>query len=142
MKQRSRSFAMLICAMIVCATTMPSLFAQAGSGNSPLTEKWVGVWQGQLEGIPGVVLTLGDDLGEVSGTIVFTAIRDGHVAGHATHAILHPHVDSNTLFFKVKRPGDPSVILEMSMVLADAGNGQLICVKCDGVSPIALVKLD
>jgi hypothetical protein len=100
------------------------------------------VWQGQLEGVPGVVLTLGDDPGEVSGTIVFTALRNGSVVGHATHVILHPHVNGNTLSFQVKRPGGSSEILDMSLVLADDSNGQLRCARCGAVAPIALVKLE
>src|SRR5215469_5038786 len=37
-------------------------------------EQWVGVWEGQLEGQPGVTITLGRDAGELQGTIVFNVV--------------------------------------------------------------------
>jgi hypothetical protein len=97
--------------------------------------------QGQLEGLPGVVLTLGDDLGDVSGTIVFTAIRDGSVAGHATHVILHPHIEGNKLSFQVMRPGSVSDVVDMSLELSNDRKGQLVCPKCGATSPTAMEKI-
>jgi hypothetical protein len=105
MKQPVRIFALSALALFACAATPLVSQVQADPDRAAYSARWVGVWQGQLEGVPGVVLTLGDDPGEVSGTIVFTAIRDGNIAGHATHVILHPHVNGNTLSFQVKRPG-------------------------------------
>lgn len=36
------------------------------------TDRWVGLWQGEVQVVPHVVLTLSDDLESPGGTIVFT----------------------------------------------------------------------
>jgi len=94
-----------------------------------------------LEGFPGVVLTLGDDLGDLSGTVVFTAIRNGSVAGHVTHVIMHPHANGNRLSFQVKRPDDAEDIVDMILNLSGDGKGQLVCQKWCSAAPIAMNKI-
>jgi hypothetical protein len=141
MKSRLRILATSLIAVISCLGAAIPSNAQVSTGSSPTTAKWVGVWQGELEGFPGVVLTLGDDLGDLSGTIVFTAIRDGAVAGHATHVILHPHLDGNGFSFQVKRPGHENDILDMTLNLSGERKGQLVCAKCDAAPSIAMEKI-
>jgi len=87
------------------------------------------------------VLTLGDDSGELSGTIVFTALRDGSVAGHVTHVVLHPRVDGDSLCFQVKRPGRTNDIVDMTLSLSTDSKGQLVCAKCGAASPTAMEKV-
>jgi hypothetical protein len=99
------------------------------------------MWQGELEGVPGVVLTVSDDLGDLSGTVVFTALRDGTVAGHATHAMMHPQADGNMLSFQVKRPGRDTDILNMQLELTDGGAAVLRCPKCGEAAPIAMQRV-
>ena len=94
-----------------------------------------------MEGFPGVVLTLGDDLGNLSGTIVFTAIRDGAVAGHVTHVILHPHLDDGSFSFEVMRPGRKNDVVDMTLSLSSDSKGQLVCAKCGAASPTAMEKI-
>ena len=137
--KKSASILALSAIALICSTTLAS--AQAGPSSMSSNLKWVGVWQGQLESFPGVVLTLGDDLGELSGTMVFTAIRDGVIAGHTTHNILHPHLDGNRLYFQVKDPRDGDHILEMSLDLTSDSKGRLLCLKCEAASPIAMEKI-
>ena len=73
--------------------------AQDDVGQKPSPTKWVGVWQGQLEGIPGVVLTLSDDIETPGGTIVFTILGPDStkehpmIVGHEVHAIVHPQIN-------------------------------------------------
>jgi hypothetical protein len=135
--KKSASIFALSAIVLACSAilTTPST-AQAGANT-----RWVGVWQGQLEGFPGVVLTLGDDLGELNGTMVFTALRDGAIAGHVTHNILHPHLDGNRLSFQVKSPRDADDIVDMSLDLTNDRKGQLICPKYGAASPIAMEKI-
>ena len=63
------------------------------SRHKPVTiRKWVGVWEGQLDGKPGVTVTLGNDTGDLQGTIVFNVVTregggDAHVIGHDAHAL-------------------------------------------------------
>ena len=135
--KKSASIFALSAIILACSAILPtSLTAQTGANT-----RWVGVWQGQLEGFPGVVLTLGDDLGELSGTMVFTAIRDGAIAGHVTHNILHPHLDGNRLSFQVKSPRDADDIVDMSLDLTNDRKGQLMCPKYGAASPIAMEKI-
>lgn len=137
--KKSASILALSAIALVCSTTLAS--AQAGPSSMSSNLKWVGVWQGQLESFPGVVLTLGDDLGELSGTMVFTAIRDGVIAGHTTRNILHPHLDGNRLSFQVKDPRDGDHMLEMSLDLTGDSKGKLLCAKCEAAPPIAMEKI-
>ena len=133
-------FAFCMIALRAGAVAAIPSFAQAGTGITTSDERWVGVWQGQLAGVPGVTITLSDDLGDLNGTIVFTALRDGSIVGHAVHMILQPHVDGNTLSFKVKRPGGEGEILYISFVLTGESKGQLRCPTC-GVSTTEMEKL-
>lgn len=77
------------------------------------TDRWVGLWQGEVQGVPHVVLTLSDDLESPGGTIVFTAFGPGstkehpNIVGHEVRAILHSEVNGNTLLFQVKGIGEP-----------------------------------
>jgi hypothetical protein len=128
-------------ALASCAAITIPLTAQPITNGAAINTRWVGVWQAQLEGFPGVVLTLGDDLGDLSGTIVFTAIRDGSVAGHVTHVVMHPHVDGNRLSFQAKCPGGAEDIVDMFLNLNSDGKGQLVCQKCGSAAPIAMDKI-
>lgn len=140
MKSGVRIFTMCLVVLISGAALTLSSDAQMSGGDAS-TAKWVGVWQGELEGFPGVVLTLGDDLGDLSGTIVFTAIRDGSVAGHVTHAILHPHLGGEGFSFQVKRPDRDNEVVDMTLSLSSAVKGQLVCAKCGAAPPIAMEKI-
>jgi hypothetical protein len=137
--KKSASILALSAITLICSAALATAQAAPSSMSSSL--KWVGVWQGQLEGFPGVVLTLGDDLGELSGTMVFTAIRDGVIAGHATHNILRPHLDGNRLSFQVKGPRGGDQILDMSLDLTSDSKGKLLCLKCGAAAPIAMEKI-
>ena len=106
-------------------------------------DKRVGVWQGELEGVPGVVLTLSDDVGSPGGTIVFTVLgpdstkEHPSVAGHQVRAIMHSEVNGDTLLFQLKGIGNPNNLMEMTFTLTSASTGKLGCAKC-GVSPIEM----
>jgi hypothetical protein len=142
MKRRIRISALSVAiALAACAASAIPLTAQPGTNGTAVNTRWVGVWQGKLEGFPGVVLTLGDDLGDLSGTVVFTAIRDGSVAGHVTHVIMHPRVDGNRLSFQVKRPDGAEDIVDMFLNLNSDGKGQLVCQKWCSAAPIAMDKI-
>lgn len=141
MKSRFSILAMSFIALISwLGVAIPST-AQSDAGSAASTTKWVGVWQGKLEGFPGVVLTLGDDLGDVSGTIVFTAIRDGAVAAHVSHVIMHPRIDGESFSFQVKRPDRENSVVDMTLTLSSDSKGLLACAKCGSASPIAMERI-
>ncbi len=106
--------------------------------------QWVGVWQGELDGQPGVTVTLGRDGGELAGTIVFNVVsRDGgeaHVIGHDAHALTHVRLDNHTLAFQVIRLGDGRE-LHLTMHLSGDEKAQLQCADCGGPSPVDLLRV-
>jgi len=105
---------------------------------------WVGVWQGELEGVPGVVLTLSDDIESPGGTIVFTVLATDstsehpNIVGHETRAIMHPEVNGDTLLFRVKGIGNSNDIMEMTFTLTGTSKGQLKCLKCGSATPVEM----
>ena len=97
---------------------------------------WVGVWEGQLDGKPGVTVTLGRDAGDVQGTIVFNVVsrNDGQeprVIGHDAHALTHVNLDGGTLAFHVIRLGDARE-LHLTMRLTGSNKAVLECADCAG----------
>jgi hypothetical protein len=115
------------------ATLLACAYAQ---GNGKVS--WVGVWQGELDGQPGVTLTLAQDTGDLGGTIVLNGVsREGstpHVIVSEPHVLLHPRVDGNTLSFQVKRPPD-SQELRIEVKFSDGGKAQMRCLNCGPDSP-------
>src|SRR2546430_2677939 len=96
----------LALASLAFLTALP-LVAQSPK-SSPL-----GVWQGTLDGLPGVTLTLANDSGEIGGTVVFNAINgDSHkILFVEPHTLLHPKLEGDTLTFQIKFGGDRTGIL-------------------------------
>lgn len=97
--------------------------------------QWVGVWQGELDGQPGVTVTLGRDGGDLEGTIVFNVVsREGgeaHVIGHDAHVLIQMQLEGRTLSFQVIRSGD-SRVLHLTMRLTSHGKAVLECADCGG----------
>ena len=129
----------IIATLLIAATTiqMSTACAQtaAESIDKPFIHpKWSGVWQGTLDGIPSVTLTLADDTGEANGTIVFHAIKkeNGHAYSFSTepHTLIHPRVDGNTISFQVRRGNGSAEILNMAVELDKDGNVKFNCSNC------------
>ena len=107
--------------------------------------KWVGVWEGQLDGQPGVTVTLGRDAGDLRGTIVFNVVArdDGeqpHVIGHDAHVLTHVNLESSKLAFQVIRLGDERE-LHLTMRLTDEGKAVLECADCGGPGTTELARI-
>jgi hypothetical protein len=128
MKRRILLFAMLA-----------SMAALASATDSANRSKWTGVWQGDLDGQPGVIITLGTDPGQVAGTVVFNVIsRDNgqpRVIGSDAHVLTHIVVDDDSLQFQVIRLGDARD-LHMTMRLTADGKAQFQCKDCGADSPL------
>ncbi len=97
---------------------------------------WVGVWQGDLDGQPGVIVTLGTDNGALQGTIVFNVVSrntggPAQVIGHDAHAMAHLQSSDNTLAFDVMRKSDQRD-LHITLHLTADGKAQLTCPDCGG----------
>ena len=130
------------CAALAFACILASLASAQSASRAPASAQWRGVWQGTLDGQPGVTLTLAsaDDTGELAGTVVFNLIlRDGgapHVAGSMVHLVTHPHLEGRSLTFQIKRPSDARQ-LEMTVTLIDDNKASIHCQGCGADSPIS-----
>lgn len=121
------------------------------------THNWTGVWHVQETNKPGIVITLADDGGSLTGTIVFDVWKqqtNEHIATEP-RAVVNPHLEGNTLAFQVRRilkphlKGDPSGpedassdtdIVDMTLVPTKDGKATLTCLNCGGNAPTELVK--
>jgi hypothetical protein len=117
-------------ASLAFLTTLP-LIAQS-SKPSPL-----GVWQGTLDGLPSVILTLANDSGEIGGTVVFYAINgDSHkILFIEPHTLLHPKLEGDTLSFQIKFGGDRTGLARVTVLFSPDNKAQLRCLDCGPDSP-------
>jgi hypothetical protein len=120
------------------------LIACAASAQSNNHASWLGVWQGELDGQPGVTLTLAEEAGELGGTVVFNMVsRESgtpQVVGSTVHMVMHPRVEGNTMSFDVKRPSDGKQ-LQMAVVMVGSEKMKIQCVNCgDDRATAELVK--
>jgi hypothetical protein len=72
------------------------------------SERFVGVWRGQMEILPAVTLNITDEGGGLSGAVVFYLIKKSSVMSEPTTStpgppepLFKPRVDGNTLVFEV-----------------------------------------
>jgi hypothetical protein len=112
------------------------VFQHALEGQTGNFVQWVGVWEGQLDGKPGVTVTLGRDSGDLEGTIVFNVVaRDNgeepHVIGHDAHVLTHANLSGSTLAFHVIRMGDARE-LHLTMRMTDSDKAVLECADRGG----------
>jgi len=128
-----------ITSLIIAVALIPMSVANAQTAAKSIDKpfihpKWTGVWQGNLDGVPAVTLTLADDAGEANGTIVFHLIKkeNGHAYSASTepHTLIHPRIDENRISFQVKRGNGSSEILNMSAELGKDGNIKFNCSSC------------
>jgi hypothetical protein len=117
-----------------------SVAAAQGAGDAA----WVGVWHSELDGLPGATLTLGNDSGQLGGTIVLNMIssKEGapRIIGSETHVLLDTHMDGSTLSFHVKRNRGPNDRMEFSVILTPRGTAKLHCTNCNGAPVVEFEK--
>ena len=128
-----------VCALLITATTM------ALQSSSP--SSWVDVWQGELEGLPSVVLTLATDGGQLQGTLVLNGIssNDGNprIAVHEAHVLLRPALHGSYLSFAVKRQRGSGTTMDFTVEQSSANSAKIHCLNCGDEAPIvAITKQD
>ena len=129
-----------LCVLAASSFLFQCAFA-AQAGNE---RQWIGVWEGRLDNQPGVTVTLGNDAGDLEGTIVFNVVaRDGgeaRVVGHDAHVLTHVNLDDNTLAFHVIQLGD-SRELHLAMKLTGDDKAVLECADCGGPGATKLNRI-
>lgn len=121
-----------LCAFLIAATTM------AVQSSNP--SNWVGVWQGELEGLPSVILTLATDDGSLQGTLVLNGINgEGgtpHIAVRETHVLLHPKLNGMTLSFEVKGyRGGSGTTMDFTVEQTSSRSAIIHCLNCGEDAP-------
>jgi hypothetical protein len=127
---------------ILCVLTTITCAAAGQSGSHG---NWVGVWQGELDGQPSVILTLAEDNGTLEGTMVLNIItREGgkpHIAAREPHVLMHPHVDADTLAFQVKRLDSSKA--DFTVEMNPRTGAKIHCLNCGNDAPVvAMTKQD
>jgi hypothetical protein len=111
--------------------------AQAGGSTDSSVAPVVGVWRAQMEGLPGITLTVTDEGGNLSGAVLFYLHR--REPGQPVTAtpgvpepLFHPQFDGNTLTFQVshRRAHPPGSLQDgpvtFRLMLDGAGNAALV----------------
>ena len=109
--------------------------------------EWVGVWQGELDGQPAVVLTLAQDNGALEGTLVLNIItRDGgqpHIMAREPHTLIQPHLDGARRSFQVRRPDGSAEPADFSVEFTSHKHAKIHCLNCGGDAPfVEMAKQD
>ena len=129
-----------LCAFLIAATTM------AVQSSTP--SNWVGVWQGELEGLPSIILTLATDDGSLQATLVLNGINgEGgtpHIAVRETHVLLHPKLSGMTLSFEVKgHRGGSSTTMDFTVEQTSSRSATIHCLNCGEDAPaVEITKAD
>lgn len=108
---------------------------------------WVGVWQGELDGQPSVVLTLAEDTGTLEGTLVLNIIsREGgqpHIVAHEPHVVVRPRIEGDRLSFQLRRLDASSPMMDFTVTLTAQGSARIHCLNCgDGAPVVEMTKED
>jgi hypothetical protein len=102
--------------------------------------QWAGVWQGELDGLPSVTLTLANDTGQLGGTLVLNIIEkeDGgaRIKAREPHVLVHPQLDGNTLSFGVRKIDGSSDLLNFTVALTPEGKARIHCTNCGADAPV------
>ncbi|HEY2470225.1 MAG TPA: hypothetical protein VGI45_20675 [Terracidiphilus sp.] len=137
-------------ALFIALVAPICLYGQASTADtqsSQVAAKFVGVWQGELAGLPSVILTLAKDDGTLQGTLVLNGInRDGgtpHIAVHETHVLLHPNLSGMTLSFTVKGVRPSRTTMDFTVEQTSDTSAKLHCLNCGDDAPtVEITKLN
>ncbi len=99
--------------------------------------EWLGVWHGELDGQPSVILTLADDTGPLGGTVVLNIIErengEAHVTATEPHTLINPHVEGDVLAFQFRKPdGD---LLDFTVKRTAEAEATIHCLNCGADAP-------
>jgi hypothetical protein len=118
----------------LCAAFMLAAASQSQPANCT---DWLGIWQGELDGQPSVVLTLADDTGQLGGTVVLNIIKneDGqpHIVALEPHVLMNPRVDGDALAFQFRKLDGG--LLDFTIKRISADKATIHCLNCGPDAP-------
>lgn len=92
-----------------------ALLGGLAAAESPLD----GTWQGKMDGVPAVAVTVKDNGGKLSGTVTFYRIvNDGsgpRAEGKNTSDLVNPKLEGKTLSFQVRNPNNELSSFQMEL---------------------------
>lgn len=126
--------------IVIAVACVAIAAACAALAEPPDRAQWVGVWQGKLDELPSVTLTLAQDTGEMDGTLVLNIIekQDGQarIAAIEPHVLVHPHFDGNVLSFGVRKIDGSDDLLNFTVGLTPEGKARIHCTNCGADAPV------
>lgn len=118
----------------LCAMTVAGV---AAAQLSPDAE-WTGVWQGELDGQPSVVLTLAEDTGTLGGTVVLNIIEkvngQARVVAVEPHMLVNPRVGGDALVFQFRKLDGG--LLDFTVKRTATGAATIHCRNCGADAPV------
>src|SRR4029079_9756272 len=100
---------LLALALLMAFAQLPLLAQTANPSGTQDPSKFVGVWRGQFDNLPGVDLVIDNEGGSLHGAVVFYLHKRPDVNSAYTSTpglpgpLLNPHVVGQTLYFKLSR---------------------------------------
>ena len=85
-----------------------AVMCSGAMAQSATNASWVGVWKGELNGLPSLIVVLADDGGPLGGTVVFYQVNGGflgdtpQILTKEPHVMLKPEMNGNVLTFRVR----------------------------------------
>lgn len=143
--------------LIALSTPAAAVFGQAPLSTQPQEKdlsKFVGVWRGEFDGLPGVDIVISDEAGQLAGGILFYLHLRPNVNSPYTskpglpEPTLGMKLDGNTLSFQVSHRrahsprslSDPPVHFHLS--LKEPGKAVLVNENGDAGPPLVLLRSD
>jgi hypothetical protein len=127
----------------ILVLSLVAFAAHLSAGAQTLTNvEWVGIWQADFDGLPTETLTLADDTGSLSGTVVLEMIsREGaapHVIASDPHVLMDPHLYGDALEFqvKLKRPDRSVVFASFTVTRTAIDKATIHCTNCGANAPV------
>ena len=126
--------------IIIAVACVAIAAVSAALAEPPDRAQWVGVWQGKLDELPSVTLTLAQDTGQLSGTLVLNIIKrepggQPQILAAEPHSLVNPQVDGNILNFEVKKIDGSSDLLNFTVALTPEGKARIHCTNCGADAP-------
>jgi len=92
---------------------------------APTQSPIAGTWEGKMDGLPVLTITVKEEGGALSGTATFYRIRDEgsgpSVQGKDTTDLISPGFDGKTLSFQVEGRADQMISLQMQLTARNEG---------------------
>ena len=129
-----------------------ALAVTAGLGATNKTDNTaiIGVWRGELDGMPAVTLNVTDEAGPLQGAMLFYLIRreEGKPATSSAglpEPLFNPHFDGKSLTFQLSHrrahaqtSSDPPVTFRLD--LTGPGEANLVRIPADGPVSVHMVR--